>query len=151
MCAKISNVLVGHLLYSQTPPVENGPFPLDFFRLDSSGPSTDSSRVDFIVFMLLLEAVGVREYYCSTSECQSKIGYQVCQLCFGHSSWATRVSRATSLCPSGSVALSLAESRQSYARGVALSREPKAMPVALHLAESRQRYSRRPLFAKRHR
>ena len=31
VCAKISNVLVGHLLYSQTPPVENGPFPLDFF------------------------------------------------------------------------------------------------------------------------
>ena len=66
----------------------------------------------------------MREYCCSTSECQSKIGYQLCQLCFGRSSRATRASRATNLRPSGSVALSLAESRQRNARGVALSREP---------------------------
>ena len=45
-------------------------------------------------------------------------------LCFARSSRTTRASRATNLRPSGLVALGLAESRQSYVRGVALSREP---------------------------
>ena len=35
------------------------------------------SRVDFIVFVLFLEAVGVREY-CCTAVWQSKIGWQIC-------------------------------------------------------------------------
>ena len=45
-------------------------------------------------------------------------------LYFAHSSRATRASGATNLGPSGFVALGLAESRQSYIRDVALSREP---------------------------
>ena len=44
-------------------------------------------------------------------------------LCFPRSSRATRASRATNLRPSGLVALGLAERRQSYVRGVALSRQ----------------------------
>ena len=74
--------------------------------------------------MLFLEAVGVREYFC-TAVWQSKIGWQLCHLCFAHSLRAMRASRATNLRPGGLVALGLAESRQSYVRGVALSREPK--------------------------
>ena len=35
------------------------------------------SRVDLIVFVLFLEAVGVREY-CCTAVWQSKIGWQLC-------------------------------------------------------------------------
>ena len=89
------------------------------------------SRVDFIVFVLFLEAVGVREY-CGTAVWQSTIGWQLCQLCFACSSRATRASRSTNLRPSGLVALGLAESRQIYVRGVALSREPPKL-----------RYSRR--------
>ena len=37
------------------------------------------SRVDFIVFGLFLEAVGVREYCCA-AVWQSKIGWQLCVL-----------------------------------------------------------------------
>ena len=36
------------------------------------------SQVDFIVFVLFLEAVGVREYCCCTAVWQSKIGWQLC-------------------------------------------------------------------------
>ena len=52
---------------------------------------------------------------------------RVAALCFARSSRATRTSRATNLRPIGLVALGLAKSRQSYVRGVALSREPPAI------------------------
>ena len=51
-------------------------------------------------------------------------------LCFARYSRATRASRATNLRPSGLVALGLAESRQGYVRGVALSREPLKLQQA---------------------
>ena len=51
-------------------------------------------------------------------------------LCSARSSRATRASRATNLRPSELVALGLAESRQSYVRGVALSREPPKLQQA---------------------
>ena len=76
------------------------------------------SRVDFIVCVLFLEAVGVREYCCMALE------IRLAALCFARSSRATRASRATNLRPSGLVALGLGERRQGYVRGVALSREP---------------------------
>ena len=82
------------------------------------------SRVDFIVFVLFLEAVGVREYCCMAVESR------LAALCFAGSSRATRASRATNLRPSGLVALSLAERRQSYIRGVTLSREPPKLQQA---------------------
>ena len=49
---------------------------------------------------------------------------------FARSSQATRASRATNPRPSGLVALGLAESRQSYVRGVALSRQPLKLQQA---------------------
>ena len=70
-------------------------------------------RVDFIVFVLFLEAVGVREYCCMAVE------NRLAALCF------VRSSRARDELSSKRVgAIGLAESRQSYVRGVALSREP---------------------------
>ena len=60
--------MLNHFLYSRIPPVENDPIRLDFF---STGLFFDwillvllliVSRVDCIVFVLFLEAVGVREY-----------------------------------------------------------------------------------------
>ena len=51
-------------------------------------------------------------------------------LCLARSSRATRASRATNLRASGLVALGLAESRHSYVRGVALSREPPTLQQA---------------------
>ena len=75
------------------------------------------SRVDFIVFALFLEAVGVRESCCMAVE------NRLAALCFARSLRATRASRATDLRPSGLVVLGFAESRQSYVRGIALSRE----------------------------
>ena len=82
------------------------------------------SRVDFIVFVLFLEAVGVREYCCMALE------NRLAALCFARSSRATRASRATKLRPSGLVALGLAESRHVYVLGVALSREPPKLQQA---------------------
>ena len=52
-------------------------------------------------------------------------------LCFARSSRATHASRATSLHPSGLVALGSAESRQSDVRGVALSREPPMLQAVV--------------------
>ena len=78
------------------------------------------SRVDFIVFALLLEAVGVREYCCTAGE----IGWQLC------ASRCLREQSSTNLRPSELVALGLAESRQSYVRGVSLSREPPKLQQA---------------------
>ena len=83
-----------------------------------------ASRVDFIVFMLFLEAVGLKEYCCMA------VGNRLAALCFARSSRATRASRATNLRPSGLVASGLAESRQSYVRGAALSREPPKLQQA---------------------
>ena len=82
------------------------------------------SRVDYIAFVLFLEAVGVREYCCMALETR------LAALCFARSSRAMRASRATNLRPSGLVALGLAESRQSYVRGVALSRDPPKLQQA---------------------
>ena len=82
-----------------------------------------ASRVDFIVFVLFLEAVGVRgvlPYCCMAVE------NRLAALFFARSTRATHASRATNLRPSGLVAFGLAESRQSYVRGAALSREPTA-------------------------
>ena len=83
-----------------------------------------ASRIDFIVFVLFLEAVGVREYCCMALE------NRLAALCFARSSRATRASQATNLRPSGFVSLGLAESRQSYVRGVALSQEPPKLQQA---------------------
>ena len=82
------------------------------------------SRVDDIVFVLFLEAVCVREYCCMAVE------NRLAALCFARSSRAKRASRATNVRPSGLVALGLAESHQSYVRGVALSREPPKLQQA---------------------
>ena len=69
------------------------------------------SRVDFIVFVLFLEAVGVRG---STAVQQSKsVGSSVLRA-FSASNGSANPR------PSELVALGLAESRQSYVRGVAL-------------------------------
>ena len=76
------------------------------------------SRVDFIVFVLFPEVVGSREYCCVAVE------YRLAALRFARSPRATRAARATNPCASELVALRLAESHQSYVRGVALSREP---------------------------
>ena len=81
------------------------------------------SRVDFIVFVLF-PTVDAREYCCMAVE------NRLAALCFACSSRATRASRATNPCPSGLVALGLADSRQSYDRGVALSREPPKLQQA---------------------
>ena len=97
------------------------PFSTGLF-FDSAGLFFDSvllvllivSRVDFIVFVLFLEAVGVREYCCRAVE----IGWQLCASRFSASNGSANP-RSSEL-----VALGLAESRQSYVRGVALSREP---------------------------
>ena len=78
------------------------------------------SRVDFLVFVLFLEAVGVREYCCTAGE----IGWQLC---------ASRCLREQRLDEPSSQRvgpLGLAESRQSYVRGVALGREPPKLQQA---------------------
>ena len=91
------------------------------------------SRVEFTVFMLFLEAVSVREYCLALKP-------RLSTLCFARSSRATRASRATHLCPSGLVALVLDESRQSYVRGVTLSREPIKLQQAHPLLTKWHRY-----------
>ena len=76
------------------------------------------SRVDFIAFVLFLEAVGVREY-CCTAIWQSKIGWQLC---------ASRVlleQRVLALDePSSQRVGGFGLIVDSYVREVALSREP---------------------------
>ena len=81
-------------------------------------------RVDFIVFVPFLEAVGVREYCCMAVE------NQLAALCLARSPRATRASRATNFRPSALVPLGLAESRQSYVCGAALSRKPPKLQQA---------------------
>ena len=81
--------------------------------------------------MLFLEAVGVREYCCTTVE----IGWQLCaSRAFSASNGSTNPR------PSELVALGLAESRQSYVRGVALSREPPKLQQAQTLLAAWNRY-----------
>ena len=109
----------GHFLYSRIPPVENGRF-----RLDSTGFFWSfllSVESIFLVFVVFLETVGVWEYCCTAGE----VGWHLCALrAFSASNGSTN------LRPSELVALGLAESRQSYDRGVALSRElPKLQQV----------------------
>ena len=43
----------GHFLCSRIPPVENGPFRLDFFQLDSSGPCSYRQSSSFYSFCAL--------------------------------------------------------------------------------------------------
>ena len=52
----------GQFLYSRIPSVENGHLTRLFFDLIILGLLLIISRVDLIVFVLLLEAFGVREY-----------------------------------------------------------------------------------------
>ena len=54
----------GHFLHSRIPPVEKGPFRLDFFDWILLVLLLIVSRVDFIVPGLFLEAVGMKEYCC---------------------------------------------------------------------------------------
>ena len=78
------------------------------------------SRVDLIVFTIFLEAVGVREC------CYNGDGNRLEALCSVPSLRATRANPR----PSGLVALDLAESRQNYVRGFAISREPSKLQQA---------------------
>ena len=82
------------------------------------------SRVDVMVFVLSLEAVGVWECCCMAVE------NRLATLCFSRSPRATRASRATNFRPSG------------WWRW-AWPKAATATFVALHSTESRQRYSRR--------
>ena len=66
----------------------------------------------------------MREYCCMAVE------HRLAALWFARSSRATRASRATNLRSSGMVAFGLAESRHSFVRGVALSREPPKLQQA---------------------
>ena len=92
------------------------------------------SRVEFIVFVLFLEAVGVRKYCCTAVE----IGWQFCASAFSASSGSTNPRL------SGLVALGFAESRQSYFRGVALSREPPKLQQAQPLLAAWDQYRALP-------
>ena len=87
----------------------------------SVGSSVLRSRVDFICFVLFLDAGGVRD---------TAVENRLAALCFARSSRAMRASRVTTPRPSRLVALGSAERRQSYVRGVALSREPPKLQQA---------------------
>ena len=112
-----SVVSSGHFLHSRIPQSKTALFDWTFFDWILL-ILFFVSRVDFIVFVLFLEAFDVREYCCMAV--QNRLAGL---LCFARSSRATRASRTTNLRPSGLVALGLAESRHSYVRGVVLSRE----------------------------
>ena len=77
-------------------------------------------RVDVIVFVLFLDAVGVREYCCTAGE----IGWQLCASRFLR---GQRLDKPSSQRVRG---FGLSRSRQSYVRGVALSREPPKIQQA---------------------
>ena len=81
--------------------------------------------------MLFLEAVGVREYCCTA---QSKSVDSSVLRAFSASNGSTNPR------PSELVALGLAESRQSYVRGVALSRKPPKRQQAQPLLAGWDRY-----------
>ena len=125
--SRVQHKCLGHFLHSRIPPVENGPSRLDIFPTGfflSFFLSSVVSRVDSIVFVLFLKAVGVREYCCMAVE------NRLAALCLARSPRATRASRATNFRPSGLVPMGLAKNRQSYVRGVALSREPPKLQQA---------------------
>ena len=67
--APIKDKTLGHFLHRRIPPVENGLFRLNFFFdwivLD---PLLIVSRADFVVFVLFLEAGGVKEHCCMAVE-----------------------------------------------------------------------------------
>ena len=109
------------------PSVEIGPSRLDsFFDYILLVFILLVSRVGFLVSVLLeMEAVGVREYYCCMA-----VENRLAALCFARCPRVTRTLRATNPRPSGLVALGLAERRQSYVRGVTLSREPPKLQQA---------------------
>ena len=133
----LGSQLTGHFLHTRIPPVENGPFRLDFFRLDSCGPSyRQSSR--FYSFCALPRGAwceGILRY-----GSRKWVGSSVCASCVFREQRVLRARRtlvpadwwlSTNPRPSGLVALGLAESRQSYVRGVVLSRElPKLQQQA---------------------
>ena len=93
--------------------------------------SVESILYSGVVFMLFLEAVGVREYCCTAVE----IGWQLCDSRAFSASNGSANPR-----PSELVALGLAESRQSYVRGVALSRKPPKLQQAQPLLAAWDRY-----------
>ena len=99
-----------------------GPFPTELF-VDwiLVGVLLIVCRVDVL---LILEAVGAREYCCMAVENVLEALY------FVRSPRATRSSCATSTRPRGWVALELTQSRQSYVRGTALSREQSQLQQA---------------------
>ena len=107
-------------------------FDWTFLRLDSSGPSSYRQSSLFHVFVLVVEAVGVREYCCRLQQWKSA-GSSVLRAFSASNGWANPRPLL--------VALGLAESRQSYVRGVALSRErPKLQqPQPLLAAWDRDR------------
>ena len=78
------------------------------------------SRVDFIVFVLFLEAVGVKEYCCTAVE----IGWQLC---------ASRFLREQRLDERSSQRVGGFGLSRNYVRGVALSREPPKLQQAQRL------------------
>ena len=80
------------------------------------------SLLEFIAFVLFLEAVGV-----STAERQSKSVDRSVPRAFSTSSCSTNPR------PSELVAFGFAESRQSYVRGVSFSREPPKLQQVLPL------------------
>ena len=87
------------------------------------------SRVEYIFFVLVLEAVGVR----STAVQQAKsVGSSVLRA-FSASNGSTNLRRSELM------ALGLAESRQSYVLGVTLSREPPKVQQAQPLLAASDR------------
>ena len=88
------------------------------------------SRVYFIVFVLFLEAVGVRKYCCTVQA--KSVGSSVLPA-------VSACNGSTNLRPSELVALVVAESRQSYGRGLALSRESPHLQQAQPLLAARDR------------
>ena len=106
-------------------------FDWTFFRLDSPGPSSyrQSNSVVFVVVVLFLEVVGVREYCCTEVEIGGSSVHRALSASNGSANPR----------PSELVALGLAESR--YVRGVALSREPpkRQQPQPLLAAWDRDR------------
>ena len=112
----LSGVLSGHFSRSRIPPAENGCFRLDFFSTGFFWSFFLSSvELLLLAFELFLEAVGVREYR-AVQQAKS-VGSSVLRA-------VSASNGSTNLRPSELVALGSAESRQSYVRGVALSREP---------------------------
>ena len=94
---------LGHFLHGRIPPVENGPFRLDFFWLGSSGRSSYRQLSRFCGCCAL-----PRGCWCEgvlLCCCCMAVESRLAALCFARSPRATRASRATNPRPSGLVAL----------------------------------------------